>query len=90
VRARAFDTEVPKGTLAPPGRHDIVDINRVPDQMRIFDRLIPPTRRSSDRRARRLLSPTLQALRNIGFIEAAKRVISPLSFSTFSALNRLT
>ena len=39
VRARAFDTEVPKGTLKRfhPDVTDIVDINHVPDQMRIFD-----------------------------------------------------
>src|SRR6266568_4623569 len=39
VRTRAFDTEVPKGTLKRfhPNVTDVVDINYVPDQMRIFD-----------------------------------------------------
>src|SRR6516225_9180042 len=39
VRARAFDTEVPKGTLKRfyPDLVDVVDINYVPHQMRIFD-----------------------------------------------------
>src|SRR5262249_46376132 len=37
--ARAFDTEVPRGTLKRfhPNVTDVVDINYVPDQMRIFD-----------------------------------------------------
>src|SRR5437016_12841680 len=41
VRARAFDTEAPKGTLKrfDPGVTDVVDINLVPDQMKIFDTL---------------------------------------------------
>ncbi len=39
VRVRAFDTEAPKGTLKRfhPDLTEIVDINHVPDQMRIFD-----------------------------------------------------
>jgi len=76
VRARAFDTEVPKGTLKRfhPDVTDIVDINHVPDQMRIFDTVNSTDASVSliDVRAG-LLSPTLQALRNIGFIEAAKK-----------------
>jgi hypothetical protein len=76
VRARAFDTEVPKGTLKRfyPDLVDVVDINHVPDQMRIFD-----TVNSTDASvtlidvSAGLLSPTLRALRNIGFIEAAKK-----------------
>ncbi len=75
VRARAFDTEVPKGTLKRfyPDLVDVVDINYVPHQMRIFD-----TVNSTDASvslidvSAGLLSPTLNALRNIGFIEAAK------------------
>jgi cobyrinic acid a,c-diamide synthase len=41
VRVRAFDTEVPRGTLKRfhPAVTDIVDINLVPDQMKIFDTL---------------------------------------------------
>jgi hypothetical protein len=76
VRARAFDTEVPKGTLKRfhPDITDIVDINHVPDQMRIFDTVSSTDASVSliDVRAG-LLSPTLTALRNIGFIEAAKK-----------------
>src|SRR6516225_3380741 len=76
VRARAFDTEVPKGTLKRfhPDMTDIVDINHVPDQMRIFDTVnsVAASVTSIDVRAG-LLSPTLQALRNICFIEAAKK-----------------
>jgi hypothetical protein len=76
VRARAFDTEVPRGTLKRfhPNTTDVVDINHVPDQMRIFDTVNSTDATVSliDVRAG-LLSPTLRALRNIGFIEAAKK-----------------
>jgi len=76
MRARAFDTEVPKGTLKRfhPDITDIVDINHVPDQMRIFDTVNSTDASVSliDVRAG-LLSPTLVALRNIGFIDAAKK-----------------
>jgi len=76
VRARAFDTEVPRGTLKRfhPDVTEVVDINHVPDQMRIFD-----TVNSSDATislidvSAGLLSPTLRALRNISLIEAAKK-----------------
>src|SRR6267154_2485521 len=39
VRARAFDTEVPRGTLKRfyPDLTDVVDVTYVPDQMKIFD-----------------------------------------------------
>jgi hypothetical protein len=49
VRARAFDTEVPKGTLKRfhPDVTDVVDIDHVPDQMRIFDTIYPPTQPSA-------------------------------------------
>jgi hypothetical protein len=76
VRARAFDTEVPRGTLKRfhPDVTDVVDINYVPDQMRIFDTVSSTDATVSliDVRAG-LLSPTLRALGNIGFIEAAKK-----------------
>ncbi len=75
LRARAFDTEAPRGTLKRfhPNVTDVVDINHVPDQMRIFDTvsLTDATVSLIDVRAG-LLSSTLRALRNIGFIEAAK------------------
>ena len=86
---RAFDTEVPRGTLKRfhPDVTDVVDINHVPDQMRIFDTVNSTDAAVSliDVRAG-LLSPTLRALRNIGFIEAAKKATSPLSSSTSSGL----
>src|SRR5712691_11793197 len=76
IRARAFDTEVPRGTLKRfhPNVTDVVDIDHVPDQMRIFDTVNSTDATVSliDVRAG-LLSPTLRALRNIGFIEAAKK-----------------
>jgi hypothetical protein len=76
LRVRAFDTEVPRGTLKRfhPDVTDVVDINHVPDQMRIFDTVNSTDAAVTliDVRAG-LLSPTLRALRNIGFIEAAKK-----------------
>src|SRR5499425_2049827 len=76
LRVRAFDTEVPRGTLKRfhPDVTDVVDINHVPDQMRIFDTVNSTDATVSliDIRAG-LLSPTLRALRNIGLIEAAKK-----------------
>src|SRR5437773_3540076 len=75
VRARAFDTEVPRGTLKRfhPNVTDVVDINYVPDQMRIFDTVNSTDATVSliDVRAG-LLSPPLRAMRGIGFLEAAK------------------
>jgi hypothetical protein len=87
VRARAFDTEVPRGTLKRfhPNVTDVVDINYVPDQMRIFDTVNSTDATVSliDVRAG-LLSPTLRALRNIGFIEAAKK--GEITFVVFHIL----
>jgi hypothetical protein len=87
VRARAFDTEVPRGTLKRfyPELTDVVDINHVPDQMRIFDTINTTDAAVSliDIRAG-LLSPTLRALRNIGFIEAAKK--GQITFVVFHIL----
>ncbi len=75
LSARAFDTEVPRGTLKRfhPNITEVVDINHVPDQMRIFDTVSSTDATVSliDVRAG-LLSPTLRALSNIGFIEAAR------------------
>jgi hypothetical protein len=87
VRVRAFDTEVPRGTLKRfyPEVTDVVDINHVPDQMKIFDTLhvasAPVT--LIDVRAG-LMSPTLRALRDIGFLEAAKK--GELTLATFHIL----
>jgi hypothetical protein len=87
VRARAFDTEVPRGTLKRfhPDVTDVVDITHVPDQMRIFDTVHSTNASVSliDVRAG-LLSPTLRALRNIGFIEAAKK--GEITFVVFHLL----
>src|SRR5713101_4428017 len=87
VQARAFDTEVPRGTLKRfhPHLTDVVDINHVPDQMRIFDTVNSTDAAVSliDVRAG-LLSPTLHALRNIGFIDAAKK--GQITFAVFHIL----
>jgi hypothetical protein len=87
VRARAFDTEVPKGTLKRfhPAVTDIVDINLVPDQMKIFDTLNAADASVTliDIRSG-LMSPTLRALRDIGFIDAAKK--GQLTFAVFHIL----
>ena len=76
IPARAFDTEAPKGTLKRfhPEATDIVDINRVPDQMKIFDTLNSAGAAVTviDVRAG-LMSQTLRALRDFGFIDAAKK-----------------
>jgi hypothetical protein len=87
ISARAFDTEVPRGTLKRfhPNITDVVDVTYVPDQMKIFDTLhsaeVPVT--MIDVRAG-LLSPTLKALRDIGFIDAAKK--GQLTFAVFHIL----
>jgi len=87
VRTRAFDTEVPRGTLKRfhPDVTDVVDINYVPDQMRIFDTVNSTDATVSliDVRAG-LLSPTLRALRNIGFIDAARK--GEITFVVFHIL----
>ena len=87
VRSRAFDTEVPRGTLKRfhPDATDVVDINHVPDQMKIFDTVNSTEATVSliDVRAG-LMSPTLRALRNIGFIEAAKK--GEITFVVFHIL----
>ena len=73
---RAFDTESPRGTLKRfhPDATEVVDVTAVPDQMKIFDTLGKTDAMVTviDVRAG-LLSSTLQALKDIGFLEAAKR-----------------
>jgi hypothetical protein len=87
IRVRAFDTEVPRGTLKRfhPEMTEIVDINLVPDQMKIFDTLHEGDASVTliDVRAG-LMSPTLRALRDIGFIDAAKK--GQLTFAVFHIL----
>jgi hypothetical protein len=76
VPVRAFDTEAPRGTLKRfhPDVTDVVDMTAVPDQMKIFDTLnsSQATVTVMDVRAG-LMSPTLKALRDIGFIDAARK-----------------
>jgi hypothetical protein len=87
VHVRAFDTEAPKGVLKRfhPKLTDVVDITKVGDQMKIFDTLNSAEGTVSliDMRAG-LMSPTLQALRDIGFIEAAKK--GEITFALFHIL----
>src|SRR5205085_8362104 len=87
IPTRAFDTEAPKGTLKRfyPDVSEIVDMNLVPDQMKIFDTLSASHASVTiiDVRAG-LLSPTLQSLRDIGFIEAAKK--GQITFGLFHIL----
>jgi hypothetical protein len=87
IPARAFDTESPRGTLKRfhPDATDIVDINLVSDQMRIFDTLnsadAPVT--VIDVRAG-LMAHTLRALRDFGFIDAARK--GQIAFAMFHIL----
>src|ERR1700704_5450269 len=85
VPTRAFDTESPKGTLKRfhPDVTDVLDVTKVADQMQIFDTLSDSTVTIIDVRAG-LLSPTLTALRDIGFIDAAKK--GQITFAVFHIL----
>ncbi len=85
IPIRAFDTESPKGTLKRfhPDLTEVVDVNKVPDQMHIFDTISDSTVTIIDVRAG-VLSPTLTALRDIGFIDAAKK--GNITFSVFHIL----
>src|ERR1700680_3501024 len=84
---RAFDTESPRGTLKRfhPAVTEVVDVNSVPDQMKIFDTLGNAEAKVTviDVRAG-LLTPTLQALSDIGFIESAKK--GQITFAVFHIL----
>ncbi len=75
VKTRAFDTEYPRGTLHRFHPHitEIVDLNETSDQMRIIDTLgaAGPKVSIVDVRAGQLGS-TLVALRDIGFLDAAR------------------
>src|SRR5882757_5538034 len=85
IQTRAFDTEAPKGTLKRfhSDVTDVVDVTKIPDQMQIFDTLSDSTVTMIDVRAG-LLSPTLTSLRDIGFIDAAKK--GQITFSVFHIL----
>lgn len=73
---RAFDTEYPRGTLARfhPDITDVVDLTRTADQIRMIDTIETTGAKVTviDARSGQLES-TLRALKNIGFIEAAKQ-----------------
>lgn len=87
TRTRAFDTESPRGTLKRfhPNVTEVVDVTSVPDQMKIFDTLGNAEAKVTviDVRAG-LLSSTLQALNDIGFIESAKK--GQITFAVFHIL----
>ena len=85
MATRAFDTEAPKGTLKRfhPDITEVVDVTAVPDQMRIFDTVSDSNVTVIDVRAG-LLSPTLRALRDVGFLEAVKK--DQFSFVVFHVL----
>ncbi|HVV60971.1 MAG TPA: hypothetical protein VHD14_04350 [Pseudolabrys sp.] len=84
---RAFDTESPRGTLKRfhPDITEVVDVTTVPDQMKIFDTLGSAEAKVTviDVRAG-LLSSTLQALTDIGFIDSAKK--GQITFAVFHIL----
>src|SRR5580700_3964323 len=97
VPTRAFDTESPKGTLKRfhGDVADIVDATSVPDQMRIIDTLstTDSTVTVVDVRAGQL-SPTLRALRDIGFLDAVKKgqitfVVFHILGSSIASLNEI-
>ena len=87
VPARAFDTESPRGTLRRfhPEITEVVDITSTADQMKMFDTVSTASAQITviDVRAG-LLSTTLRALRDIGFLDAAKK--SQLTFAVFHIL----
>ena len=84
---RAFDTESPRGTLKRfhADITEVVDVTAVPDQMKIFDTLGSALAKVTiiDVRAG-LLSSTLQALSDIGFLESAKK--GQITFAVFHIL----
>jgi hypothetical protein len=95
VPTRAFDTETPKGTLQRfhSDISEIVDVTRIPDQMHIFDTLSDTTVTVIDVRAG-LLSPTLQALRDVGFLDSVKKgqftlIVFHILGSSVASLNEI-
>ncbi len=85
VPTRAFDTEAPKGTLSRfhPDITDVVDVTSTADQMKVFDTLAATDVTVIDVRAG-LLSATLRMLRDIGFLESAKK--NQIGFAMFHIL----
>jgi hypothetical protein len=87
IVTRAFDTEYPKGTLKRfhPGLTEVVNVTSVQDQMKIFDTVESSGTQVTliDIKAG-LMTPTLEALRDIGFIDMTKR--GDLAFAVFHIL----
>jgi hypothetical protein len=87
IATRAFDTEYPKGTLKRfhPGLTEVVNVTSVRDQMKIFDTVESSGTQVTliDIKAG-LMTPTLEALRDIGFIDMTKR--GDLAFAVFHIL----
>ena len=87
IPTRAFDTESPRGTLKRfhPDVTEVVDVTTIPDQMKIFDTLAEADAKITiiDVRAG-LLSSTLTALRDIGFLDIVKK--GQVTFSVFHIL----
>jgi hypothetical protein len=87
IATRAFDTEAPKGTLKRfhPDVAEVVDMTSTSDQMKIFDTLSSADAQITvlDIRAG-LLSTTLAALRDIGFLDAIKK--GQITFTVFHIL----
>lgn len=87
VPTRAFDTESPRGTLKRfhPDVTEVVDVTTIPDQMKIFDTLGNAEAKVTviDVRAG-LLSGTLRALRDIGFLDIVKK--GQVTFAVFHIL----
>jgi hypothetical protein len=87
IPIRAFDTESPRGTLKRfhPDLTEVVDMTLIADQIKIFDTLnsVDASVTLIDVRAG-LMSPTLKALRDIGFIDAAKK--GQITFALFHIL----
>jgi hypothetical protein len=92
---RAFDTESPKGTLKRfhPDITEVVDVTAIPDQMRIFDTVSNENVTVIDVRSG-LLSPTLRALRDVGFLDSVKKdqfglVVFHILGASVSSLNEI-
>ncbi|HEX6770128.1 MAG TPA: hypothetical protein VF208_12310 [Candidatus Binatia bacterium] len=87
IPTRAFDTETPKGSLRRfhPDITEVIDISSTADQMKVFDTINSSSAHITliDIRAG-LLSTTLRALRDVGFLEAAKK--NELTFIVFHIL----
>jgi hypothetical protein len=83
IPSRAFDTESPRGMLRRfhPDITEVVDITSTADQMKMFDSISTANAQITviDGRV-----GTLRALRDIGFLDAAKK--SQLTFGVFHIL----